>query len=30
MCLFVFTLGAIGYMGTSAFVRKIYTNVKID
>ncbi|PKU31213.1 transmembrane 9 superfamily member 3 [Limosa lapponica baueri] len=22
--------GAIGYMGTSAFVRKIYTNVKID
>lgn len=26
---FIFT-GAIGYMGTSAFVRKIYTNVKID
>lgn len=22
--------GAVGYMGTSAFVRKIYTNVKID
>jgi hypothetical protein len=26
---FIFA-GAIGYMGTSAFVRKIYTNVKID
>lgn len=26
----LFFAGAIGYMGTSAFVRKIYTNVKID
>lgn len=26
----VYFAGAIGYMGTSAFVRKIYTNVKID
>lgn len=25
-----FVPGAVGYMGTSAFVRKIYTNVKID